>query len=282
MINIKFALAHGYSALNPTTPSSHLDAELLLSLVLNMSRTALYTHPETQLTTEQWQDYRHLIQERASGHPIAHLTNSKEFWSLPLHVTADTLIPRPETELLVELSLSLLGSVNDAHILDLGTGSGAIALALASERPAWNIQAVDISEQALIIARKNAHALNLKQVHFSQSSWFASISPQSFDAIISNPPYIAENDPHLHQGDVRFEPLQALTSGPDGLNAITEIIKTGMSYLKPGGFLLIEHGFCQKDAIAALFEEAGYINIRHWSDLQGHDRVSGGFRARSL
>lgn len=280
MIDIRSALIHGHSSLLKTSPSPRIDAELLLAFILNLSRTALYTHPESEITPIQWRDYQRIIDQRASGHPIAHLTGSKEFWSLPLLVTADTLIPRPETELLVDLTLTILGSVDNAHILDLGTGTGAIALALASERPTWRIQAIDDSDYALTIARQNAARLNLNQVRFNRSNWFASVPIQSFNAIISNPPYIAENDHHLNEGDVRFEPQQALTSGSDGLDAITEIIKTGMNYLQPGGFLLIEHGYRQKNSVAALFEQAGYVNIGHWSDFQGHDRVSGGFRLK--
>lgn len=278
MTNVKQALTYGNTSLTQTSPSPRIDAEILLAFLLKTTRTSLYTHPEWQVTPTQWQEYQNLIQQRVEGHPIAYLIGTREFWSLPFQVSTDTLIPRPETELLIELTLTLLSKTSKAKILDLGTGSGAVALALAKEQPTWEIQAVDISEAALTIARNNAAALNLPQVQFSQSNWLSEIKPQCFDAIITNPPYIAENDPHLEEGDVRFEPRQALSSGPEGLDAITEIICSGINYLQPNGFLLIEHGFCQKNAIANLFRQAGYSNIKHWSDWQGHDRVSGGFR----
>jgi len=278
MTNVKQALVYGSTSLTQTSPSSRIDAEILLAFMLKTTRTSLYTHPEWLVTPTQWQEYQKLIQQRIEGHPIAYLIGTKEFWSLPFQVSTDTLIPRPETELLIELTLALLGETSHAKILDLGTGTGAIALALAKERPTWEIQAIDMSQPALTIARKNAAALNLPQVRFSQSNWLSDINPQLFNAIITNPPYIAENDPHLEEGDVRFEPRQALISGPKGLNAITEIIFSGINYLQPNGFLLIEHGFCQKEAIADLFKQAGYSKIKHWSDWQGNDRVSGGFR----
>ncbi len=276
MTNIKSALMQGLFSLEKTSPSPRLDAELMLALVLNTTRTYLYTHPEDPLTTNQWHRYEALIHQRELGHPIAHLTRSKEFWSLPLLITADTLIPRPETELLIELTLKQLSSVHDAHILDLGTGSGAIALALASERPAWKIQAFDNSEAALQVARKNALDLNLT-VQFGLSNWFESIPLQTFHAIISNPPYIADNDHHLLEGDVRFEPRQALASGSEGLDAISEIIKNGIHYLKPGGFLFIEHGFRQKNAVAELFKKHGYSTVLSFQDWQENDRVTGAF-----
>ncbi len=279
MIDIKTALTHGHTTLLKTSPSSRIDAEMLLLYILKQPRTYLYTHPETLLTTHQWQAYQHLIHQRSLGHPVAYLTQSKEFWSLPLMITEKTLIPRPETELLVELTITLLNTFTDARILDLGTGSGAIALALASERPTWHILAIDDSEEALEIARHNASNLNLNQIKFLQSNWFTSITKETFHAIISNPPYIAENDIHLQQGDIRFEPRKALTSGINGLDALNDIIKTAITFLLPGGFLLVEHGFDQKEAVAALFQQYGYVKIQSYQDIVGNDRVTGGFRA---
>ena len=275
MIDIKTALTEGALLLNKTSPSARIDAEILLVLTLNTTRTYLYTHPETPLTKQQLDHYSHLLSQRALGYPIAHLTENKEFWSLPLLVNNETLIPRPETELLVQLALSQLHLVEFAHILDLGTGSGAIALALASERPHWEIHAVDNSATALAVAKKNAINLNLSHIQFSQSNWFDAIPLAPFDAIISNPPYIATNDPHLLQGDVRFEPSNALTSGQYGLDAITHIIQHARPYLKPNGFLLIEHGFEQKNAVTELFNKWDYKNIQTWQDWQGNDRVTG-------
>lgn len=278
LVNIKQALMYGNASLKTKHSSSRIDAEVLLLFVLQSTRTYLYAYPEALLTNEQWQSYRHLIHQRGLGDPIAHLTQSKEFWSLPLRITPDTLIPRPETELLIELTLRLMGTIHDAHILDLGTGSGAIALALASERPLWHIQAYDHSEAALQVARQNALNLKLTQIEFGQSNWFQSIPLKPYHAIVSNPPYIAEQDGHLEQGDVRFEPRQALTSGQEGLDALTEIIHTGIHYLRPGGLLLVEHGYDQKHPVTALFTQYGYSNIRHFKDVGGHDRVTIGQR----
>ena len=277
MTSIQRALSYGQSSLEKTSPSARIDAEVILAHILQKTRTYLYTHPETLINATVWQQYQDAINQRSIGHPVAHLTGSKEFWKQALRVTADTLIPRPETELLVELTLSLLGTTQEARILELGTGSGAIALAIASERPTWSIQAFDISEAALHVARSNAHLLNLNQIQWGQSNWFQSIPLQSFHAIISNPPYIAEEDPSTQQGDLRFEPRNALISGKEGLDALTEIIKTGIHYLHPQGFLLVEHGYQQCDAVTTRFQRYGYSNLLSAKDIEGHDRVTGGF-----
>lgn len=280
MTSIKTALAHGYTTLKDSSESPRADAEILLLFVMKTTRAFLYSHPEASLTHQQFAQYQALIAQRHHGHPVAHLTQRKEFWSLPLYVTPDTLIPRPETELLVELTLSFLADQPQANILDLGTGSGAVALALASERPTWNITAIDKSPAALQVAQQNAMDLNLSPVLFKQSDWFKSLHLQSYDAIVANPPYIAENDLHLEQGDVRFEPRSALTSGVDGLNDIIEIIKTSAAHLNPEGFLLIEHGYNQKQVITDLFTQYGYIKVQNFKDYQGNDRVTGGFKPR--
>ena len=239
MVDIKHALNHAITLLESTSPSAQIDAEVLLTYALDTSRTFLYTHPEKNLTNTQQEAYQALVTKRCEGLPIAYLTGTREFWSLPLHVCKDTLIPRPETELLVSLCLSLLKDILHATILDAGTGSGAIALALASERPDWQVLACDISEAAVAIARHNATHLHLPNVHICCSNWFDRITTPLFHAIVSNPPYIAKDDPHLKQGDVRFEPQGALISGADGLESLTHLIEHSYDRLLPGGLLLL-------------------------------------------
>lgn len=281
MIEIRAALSEAISELQTFCDSARLDAEILLAHSLKKSRAYLYAYPETILSQKEWQTFHDLVCQRAKGLPIAYLTGTREFWSLPLKVSGDTLIPRPETELLVELSLKLLADKPQAKLLDLGTGSGAIALACASERPDWQISACDCNAGALEIAKENAASLGLGNINFFLSDWFEKIPEnQKFDAIISNPPYIAANDPHLSLGDLRFEPSLALISGEDGLTAIQHIIQHSLARLKPDGLLLLEHGFDQKSVIRSMLNEYGYCQVQCWQDWQENDRVSGGKTAK--
>jgi release factor glutamine methyltransferase len=276
MTSIKNALFEAQALLSHSE-SARLDAEILLAHILKKTRTFLYAHASDELNVETLATYQTILAKRVTGIPVAYLTGTREFWSLPLRVNESTLIPRPETELLVECTLDLLSHQTQASILDLGTGSGAIALALACSKPHWNIKAVDLNPSALSIAQHNALQLNIHNISWIQSDWFSSIPLQSFDAIVSNPPYIEENDPHLDEGDVRFEPRLALTSGSLGLDALTRIILHSTSYLKPKGLLLLEHGYNQAEAVANLLKQAHFQSVECFLDAQGHPRVSIGY-----
>lgn len=256
------------------------EAGILLAHTLQKDRGWLFAWPEATVDDASETLYRELIERRAAGEPVAHLTGVRDFWSLPLSVDRHTLIPRPETEHLLEFVLDRLPGEKPLRVIDLGTGSGAIALALASERPAWHITATDRSTEALARARHNAIRLGLR-VDFVQANWLNGIKGP-FDLVISNPPYIADNDKHLQQGDLRFEPAGALASGPNGLNDIRIIIGQALSRLGPGGWLVMEHGFDQGDACRSLLQLADYRNTGTGRDLAGHDRYTYGMRENPL
>ena len=281
MIDIRTALTQALQQLDRLNPDSRLEAELLLAHVLQKNRSYLFAHDDEKINDIHYASYLQLITQRSQGVPIAYLTGTRDFWSLTLKVNAHTLIPRHETERLVELALELIPDKQDTQILDLGTGSGAIALALAKERPHWKITACDYSEKALEIAKENAQNLGITNVSFYHSNWFKALPKIQYQAIVSNPPYIAENDPHLTQGDLRFEPLNALASSQEGLADLQYIIKHSYNYLIPNGLLLLEHGYDQKTQVRAILNKIGYRSIHCWQDIQGHDRVSGGWRPES-
>jgi len=279
-VNIRDLLKLASDQLSKHSDSPRLDAEVLLCHVLDKNRAYLLTWPERELTASQREQFQLLLDARLDGQPVAHLTGEREFWSLPLKVTPDTLIPRPETELLIEQILQAYPEDSALNLADLGTGSGAIAIALASERPSWNIIATDLSEKALQVAQQNADSLKLKNIEFRQGDWFQPLTGISFDIIVSNPPYIASNDPHLNQGDVRFEPLSALAAGTEGLDDIEIICQQAHQYLKPGGLLIIEHGYDQIDKIHHIFHKNGYENIVQNTDIANNPRTTLGYKPR--
>ncbi|MDY7218152.1 peptide chain release factor N(5)-glutamine methyltransferase [Denitrificimonas sp. JX-1] len=256
------------------SPTARLDAELLLAFVLGKPRSYLFTWPEKIISASQQAAYLDLLERRKHGEPVAYLLGHQGFWTLDLAVAEHTLIPRADTELLVEAALRLAGRDSDWNVLDLGTGSGALALALASERPRWTVTGVDRIESAVALAQHNQQQLQLAHVKFLQSHWFSALAGQRYDLILSNPPYIADNDPHLTQGDVRFEPLSALVSGPDGLEDIREIIEQAPTYLSGDGWLLLEHGYDQAEAVRDLLRQAGFVQVSSRRDLGGHERIS--------
>lgn len=251
--------------------SALLDAQVLLAHVLQKETIYLMTWPERDLSREQKSAFEGLVEQRINGVPVAHLTGTREFWSLPLKVNDSTLIPRPDTEILVETALALCSP--QSAILDLGTGTGAIILALASELPMAYCHAVDFSDDAVQLARENAVLLNINNVTIAQSNWFANVQG-CFDVIVSNPPYIDENDHHLKQGDVRFEPLSALVASENGLSDIRLIAIQARDYLSDNGYLLIEHGFDQGEAVREIFAGLAYNNIKTVKDYGDNDRIS--------
>ncbi|PAK89223.1 protein-(glutamine-N5) methyltransferase, release factor-specific [Stenotrophomonas rhizophila] len=250
------------------------EAELLLLHVLGRERGWLFAHATDLLDPATAEAFAALLQRRIAGEPVAYLLGRRGFWTLDLAVSPATLIPRPETERLVELALEWLPEGMPLRIADLGTGSGAIALALASERPLAQIVATDMSGDAIAVAAGNARQHGLANVAFRQGSWHAPLAGERFDLIASNPPYIASDDPHLAQGDLRFEPATALASGHDGLDDIRLIIAGAPAHLQPGGWLLVEHGWDQGEAIRALLEGAGFVEVETALDLEQRDRVS--------
>ena len=264
--------------LAPVSDSPRLDAELLLSHVTGYSRSHLLIHLRDPLAPKDSADFQGLIARRATREPVAYLTGDKGFWTLNLKVSPAVLVPRPETELLVEWALELLTPQPRARVADLGTGSGAIALAVASECPRAEIVAMDVSEDALAVASENSHIHDVQNVKFVCASFAEFLTPQNADAtlydlLVSNPPYIARNDEHLDA--LQHEPLIALTDGADGLQAIREIIAGAQSCLRSGGWLLLEHGYDQSAAVRALFEQHGYVEIQTRRDLSDHERATG-------
>ena len=277
------------------------DAPLLLAHVLEKPLTWIYAHPEEAVSSALAGRFRQLLARRAAGEPLAYLTGAKEFWSLKLKVTPHTLVPRPETELLVELALALGDGLEPPHpnplpegeganhssppgrgaggegtnVLDLGTGSGAIAVAIAHERPQWRLTASDLSTAALAVAQENARNLGLHNLRFLQGRWYDPLPAEArFHLILSNPPYVAEGDPQLLADGVGHEPLSALAAGPEGLDELRTIVQGAPAHLAPGGWLLVEHGAGQGEAVRRLFRQAGLDKVETRRDLAGNDRVT--------
>jgi len=264
---VKLRVALAQSGLVP------VDGRALLAHVLDRDRAWLLAHAEDELARVDADEFFALAKRRREGEPVAYLTGRREFWGLDLAVTPAVLVPRPETETLVEALLESLPIDRPANVLDLGTGSGAIALAIANERPLARVLATDASRDALDVARGNARRLALRNVEFLRSDWYADVPPQPFDAIVSNPPYVAEGDPHLGEGDLRFEPRIALSPGGDGLGALRAIVAGAPARLVAGGVLAVEHGYDQSAAVARLFEAAGFAGVAVHRDLAGIPRV---------
>jgi release factor glutamine methyltransferase len=250
------------------------EADLLLAHALDRSRTWLFGHGDAVVEPMQAERFHALVARREAGEPVAYLTGRRGFWRFDLAVSPDTLIPRPETERLVELALERLPDDTPLRIADLGTGSGALALALAYERPLARVIATDASRAALGVAGANAAALGLRNIEFRHGDWYAPLHGEAFDLIASNPPYIASDDPHLAHGDLRYEPVSALASGGDGLDAIRTLARSAPPHLRPGGWLMLEHGWSQGEAVRALLQTAGLVGVATAQDLEGRDRIT--------
>jgi release factor glutamine methyltransferase len=260
--------------------TARIEVQSLLQHVLQVPRAYLLAHPEQIPDTKQQTAYAALLLRRLQGEPVAYLLGEREFFGLNFKVTPATLIPRPDTELLVELALQRMPQGKANRVLDMGTGSGAIALSVAHSRPDTVVVAVDASEAALQVARENALRLGVANISFLLSDWFSALDGQRFDLIVSNPPYVAAGDVHLTHGDVRFEPLSALASGADGLDDIRSIVGKAEAYLEQGAWLLLEHGYDQSAQVRDIFRQNGYIEIFSAMDIAGLDRVSGGVKSR--
>jgi release factor glutamine methyltransferase len=276
---VSAALAHMTKLLHDSD-SPEIDAQLLLAHVLGKTRTWLYTWPDYELTELEQLRFQELCTQRAQGHPVAYLIGKREFWTFELQVNPAVLIPRPETELLVELALQLVTTA-DAKVADLGTGSGAIALALAHERPRWQVVATDLYPQALALARINTRQLNLTNLTLLAGSWCEPLADSDYHLIVSNPPYIDKDDPHMTQGDLRFEPHTALVAANKGLADIQRIAQQARDKLRSGGYLLLEHGWHQGLAVRNILDELGYIHVQTCQDYGGRDRVTLGCKVET-
>ncbi len=274
-MTIERTLAGAATSLQPVSESPRLDAEILLAHALGRARAWLRAHGDEPVPPDAAARFDGLLNRRCAGEPAAYLLGEREFWSLALTVTPDVLIPRPDTEVLVAAALVVGDNAHDVAAADLGTGSGAVAIALATTRPAWRIVATDRVPAALAVAQANS-ARHGGRIEFHLGHWCAALARERFNLIVSNPPYVPDDDPHLTRGDVRFEPRDALAAGSDGLDCIREITACAPTHLVPGGWLLLEHGYDQADAVEDLLVAAGFGEIRRWKDLSGVDRVSGG------
>lgn len=250
------------------------EAKVLLAHVLDRDRAWIAAHAGSGITAEQAKTFDALARRRRDGEPVAYLAGRREFHDLDLLITSDVLIPRPETELLVERALGEITPDQTARVLDLGTGSGAVALAIAKQRPQASVLGVDVSRAAVLLATRNAARLDIGNASFVESDWFAAVHGQRFDLIVSNPPYVAANDPHLTEGDLRFEPSGALLGGADGLSAIRAIVSAAAAHLTPSGSLMMEHGYDQAAAVRQLLVDAGFVDIAAARDLAGILRVT--------
>jgi release factor glutamine methyltransferase len=273
MNNIRHCLHNAAQQLAVITDVPELEAEILLSYCLQRTRAYLHAWPEREISDPELNSFKKHLTRRLQQEPIAYITGSKEFWSLELEVNRHTLIPRPETELIIETVLSIFPKQQAINIADLGTGSGAIALSLASEYPTSEIYATDISVQALKTAERNAKRLNLQNVLFHQGHWCEALPRKDFDIIVSNPPYIAKKDWPSHKNSLRFEPENALISGNDGLDAICTIAQQARKYLISGGYIIVEHGYDQAEAVRHIFLDLHYKPLNPKYDLCGHSRL---------
>ena len=276
IVTVEAALRSAHTELEPSSPTPLLDAEILLGFITRRSRTQLRSEPERRLTTNEYARFLELVQRRRRGEPIAYLTGTREFWSLELDVNESVLVPRPETELIVERALFHMRTTN-ARVLDLGTGSGAIALAIAHERRLCSVLAIDASAKALDVAQHNARKHGLANLRFRVSNWFEAVErDERFDIVLSNPPYIAEGDPDLAADVLKYEPSTALIAGRTGFEAIEAIVSNAAVHLHEGGWLVVEHGMRQAAVVRRLLEQAGFTSVASHADLAGIERVSEG------